>query len=216
MFNTIYIIERNSRVYQLHWKYRFGPLAVALPALSGTVASAAIPAVAAAAVPAATSSLLPTLAIGAAVGGTAMGISGTLQQGRTAEELGKARAEADRANAIAAEETAFERAKLVKQESKRLIKTGQAKSFASGTKGLPTSVIADIRAEAAKDISFIMKGGRTTGSFLRHRAAFSEASGKAARKQSVWSGISQGISGFGSIAMMGKQAGWFNKGRIPV
>jgi hypothetical protein len=44
----------------------------------------------------------------------------------------------------------------------------------------------------------------------RSSAAIEIATGKAAKKKSKWSALSQGLMGFGSIAMMGADAGLFS------
>lgn len=167
-----------------------------------------------------------TLLLGAMAAGTTMSISGQLQQGREAELQGKkmeaiakSRADILRQNALAVRNRAVEEAKIRGERGRKLL-ARQTTEFAAGNVlvnvGSPLVVEAQTKADIAKDIGFVLEEGRVESRELLSQAAYEEAygammkkRGKAARKQSKWNAIATGIQGFGTMAYMGYQGGYF-------
>ncbi len=161
-----------------------------------------------------------TLALAAIGIGTGLQISGTLrqgdiaeQQGRDAQKIAEARADIDIQNAEAARAAAVEEARIEKEKGRRLIATQKGQAAAGGIRinvGAPLVIEAQTRADITKDIGFILETGRAEEDFFRSSAALELATGrvalrqgKEAKKQSRVSALTQGLMGFGTIAMMG-------------
>jgi len=183
IFKTIYTVERNGKTFFLHWKYRFDPI-------------------------------ITPLAVGGMIAGTTMGITGTLQAGKEAEQIAEQRAAIDIKSAEAARRASVEEAKIRKEQGRRLIERQKGMAAAAGIRlnvGAPLVIEAQTEADIAKDIGFILERGREEAGYYRSRAGLEIATGKAARRKSKWDAISQGLTGFGSFAMMGTEAGWWGK-----
>jgi len=184
-FDIIYKIEKNGKVFLLHWKYRFDPL---------------------------------TLSLAAAGAGTAVSIAGTLQQGKQAEEIANERAAIDEKNAAAVRDASVEAATIKGERGRRLLAAQKSQAAAGGIRinvGSPLVIAAETRAAIAKDIGFGLERGRAEEEALLSSAALERRTGEQIRKRSVFNAISQGLSGFGSIAFMGTQAGIFKKTTAP-
>ena len=172
-FDTIYKVERNGKIFLLHWKYRIDPI---------------------------------TLALGATAVGTGVGIAGTLQEGREAEQIAEDRAAIDEKNALAVERASTEAARIKGERGRRLLASQKSQAAAGGIRinvGAPLVVAAETRAARAKDIGFGLERGDVEAAAFRSGAAIEKRTGKAIRKRSVFNAISQGLTGFGSIAFLG-------------
>lgn len=146
-----------------------------------------------------------TLAIVAVGVGTVAQIGGTLQAGKDANEIAKARAQVDIENAEAVDEAADEQAKIKRERGQRLIAEQKSQAAAGGVRinvGAPLVIEAETNAAITRDIGFALKRGRAESAAFRSSAALEIASGKAALKQSRQRAFAQGIQGFGSIAFM--------------
>ena len=146
-----------------------------------------------------------TLAFIAIGVGTAAQISGTLQQGKDANEIAKARAAVDIENAEAVDKAADEEAKIKREKGRRLISEQKSEFAAGGVRinvGAPLVIEAETNAAITRDIGFALKRRRVESSAFRSSAALEIASGKAAKKRSRQRAFAQGIQGFGSIAFM--------------
>ena len=155
-----------------------------------------------------------TLAIIALGVGTGLQVAGTIQQGKQAEKIAKARAAADIESAKAVREASVEEARIKSEKRRKILATQKSTAAAGNIRinvGVPLVIEAETNAEITKDIGFGLQRGRTEEDFFRSRAALEIASGKAARKQSKFKALSQGLLGFGSIAFMGADAGLFAK-----
>lgn len=183
IFKTVYRVERNGKTFFLHWQYRFDPVTAVV--------------------------------VGAVAAGTTMAVAGSLQAGKEAERLAKQSAAIDIQKAEAARRRSVEEAKLQKERGRRILATQKMAAAAGGVRldvGAPLVIEAQTRADIAKDIGFTLERGREEAAFYRSRAAVEKAQGRAAKKQSRWDAISQGLTGFGTIAYMGYDAGWFSGG----
>ena len=139
-------------------------------------------------------------------GGTAMQVAGTLQQGKEAEKIAKARAQVDEQNAVAVREASVEKARIQGERGRRELATQKGAAAASGIRinvGSPLVIEAETRAEIAKDIGFGLQAGRAESASLLQSAAFERAMGKSARKKSKYSALTQGIQGAVTIGLMG-------------
>lgn len=137
--------------------------------------------------------------------GVAAQISGTLQAGKDANEIAKARARVDIENAEAVDEAADEEAKIRREKGRRLISEQKSEFAAGGIRlnvGSPLVIEAETNAEITRDIGFLLKRRRAESAGFRSSAALEIATGKAAKKQSRQKAFAQGIQGFGSIAFM--------------
>lgn len=146
-----------------------------------------------------------TLAIIAVGVGTVAQIGGTLQAGKDANEIAKARAAVDIDNAEAVDKAADEEAKIKREKGRRLISEQKSQAAAGGIRlnvGAPLVIEAETNAAITRDIGFALKRGRTESSAFRSSAALEIAGGKAAKKRSRQKAFAQGIQGFGSIAFM--------------
>ncbi|MDD5328041.1 MAG: hypothetical protein PHY02_09570 [Phycisphaerae bacterium] len=172
-----------------------------------------------------TESLLMGALIGQGVG-TGLSIMGQIQEGKEAEEQGKrmkalaqARAAIDIENAEAARERSVEEAKIKSERGTKLLARQKA-AFAAGNVltnvGSPLVLEAETKRDIAKDIGFILETGRGESDAYRSQAEYElaygdimEKQGKKARKQSKWDALATGLGGFGSMAYMGYQGGYF-------
>ncbi|KKL61895.1 hypothetical protein LCGC14_2190670 [marine sediment metagenome] len=146
--------------------------------------------------------------------GTAVGVSQTLQQGKQAEKIAKARAQIDLKNAEAVRRASVEEATIEKERSVRARATAKATAAAGGIRineGLPLVIDTQIAAATAKDIGFILERGRVTEGAFRSSAALEIARGKALRRKSKFDALSQGLLGFGQLGLSASQAGLFSK-----
>jgi len=151
-----------------------------------------------------------TLAMVGVGAGTTMGIMSTLEQGKQAEKISKARAAIDIQNAEAVRRASVEKARIKGEKGRRLIETQKSAAATGNIRinvGSPLVIAAQTRRDITKDIGFTLETGRTEEGFFRSSAAIEIATGKAARKKSKMSAWKQGIMGFGSIAMMGVGSG---------
>lgn len=173
---------------------------------------------------------METLALGAMAAGTAMSISGQLQQGKAAEQEGRdmqklanVRAEIARQNAEAARTQSVEKAKILAERKTKLLASQKA-AFAAGNVMInidsPLVLAAETERDVAKDIGFVLEEGRVERDLLLSEAAYETAygslmakKGKAARKQSMWGALGTGLKGFGSMAYMGYQGGYWGGGK---
>lgn len=188
IFDDTIQIERNGRMFYAHWKHRHAPLVAAAPLILSAV-------------------------------GTAAAVSSTIQEGKDAEELADQRAAVDLENAEAVREASVEEAKIGKERTRRILATQKSQAAADGIRinvGSPLVIEAETRAALVEDIGFGLERGRAEALGLTTSAGFEKESGKAVRKRSKFSAISQGLQGFGSIAKMGKDAGFGSKKRLPV
>ena len=157
---------------------------------------------------------LETLAIGAMAAGTGMQVMGTLQQGKDAEKIAKQRAAIEIANAEATRKASVTEAQIRAEQGRRLLATQKSQAAAGNVRinaGSPLVIAAETRELIARDIGYVLETGRVESDTLRANAALERAQGKAIRKQSKYSALSQGLMGFGSMFSLGKDAGWFTK-----
>lgn len=137
--------------------------------------------------------------------GTVAQIGGTLQQGKDANEIAKARAAVDIENAEAVDKAADEEAKIRRERGRRLIEEQKSEFAAGGVRinvGAPLVIEAETNAAVTRDIGFALKRGRAESAAFKASAALEIAGGKAAKKRSRQRALAQGILGFGSIAFM--------------
>ena len=154
------------------------------------------------------------LAVGTMVAGTAMSVVGSIQQGKQAEQIGKARADIDRQNAKFALEAATEKARILGERGRRLGAANKAAQAAGGTMinaGTSLVIEAENEANIAKDVGFTMMQGENAYWSGMSSAAIEEAQGKAMKKQSLWDAMATGMQGMGSIAFLGYQGGLWGK-----
>ena len=178
VFETIEV-ERNGRIWRLHWKNRHDPITL--------------------------------LVIGAV--GTTVGIGQTLQQGKQAEKIAKARAQIDLKDAEAVRRASVEEATIEKERSVRARAAAKAAAAAGGIRineGLPLVIDTQIAAATAKDIGFILERGRVKAGAFRSSAAIELARGKAIRRKSKFDALTQGLLGFGTLGLAASGAGLFS------
>lgn len=148
------------------------------------------------------------LALAAMATGTGIEMAGTLKEGKIAEKIAKQRAGIDIATAEATRRASVEEARIQAERGRRLLATQKGIAAAAGVRldvGAPLVIEAQTRADMARDIGFVLERGREESAFYRSRAALERARGKAAKRKSRWSAISQGLKGFETIAMMDQQ-----------
>ena len=156
--------------------------------------------------------IVTPLLVGTMVAGTVMGMAGTREEGRQAEKISQQRAAIDIKSAEAARRASVEEARIKKERGRRFLAQQKGVAAAGGVKinvGAPLVIEAQTRADIAKDIGFVLERGREESAFYRSRAGMEIATGKAKRRKSKWDALSQGLTGFGSLAMMGTDAGWW-------
>lgn len=181
------IVERNGYIFLAHPRMRFDPI---------------------------TSGVLTKVAMGTMIAGTTIGMMGKLREGERAEDISEQRAAADIASAEAVRRMSVEEARIKKEKGRRFLEEQKAAAAAGGIRlnvGAPLVIEAETRADIAKDVGFVLERGREEERFYKSRAAIEKARGKAKRKRSRWEAISQGLTGFGSLAFMGTEAGWWGK-----
>ena len=144
--------------------------------------------------------------------GTAVGVSQTLQQGKRAEKIAKARAQIDLNDAEAVRRASVEEATIEKERSVRSRAAAVASAAAGGIRvnvGLPLVIDTQIAAATAKDIGFILERGRVEEGAFRSSAAIEIARGKSLRRKSKFDALSQGLLGFGQLGLAASGAGLF-------
>ena len=149
---------------------------------------------------------IETLALAGIAAGTALQVQGTLEEGKQAEEIAKARADIDIANAEATRKASVEKAKIKGERGRKLIETQKSAAAAGGIRinvGSPLVIEAQTRADIAKDIGFSLETGRVEEQIFRSSAALEIAQGKALKKKSKFDALAQGLQGFGSVATLG-------------
>ncbi len=174
-FDTIYV-ERNGRIWRMHWKNRYDPITLGVLAITAT-------------------------GIGAAVG-----ISQTIQQGKQAEKIAEQRAQIDIEDAEATRRASVEEAKIEAEKGRRLLATQKSQAAAGGIRinvGAPLVIETQTRAEITRDIGFGLERGRTESEFFISRAALEIAGGKLAKRKSKFQALQLGLQGLGTIAFMG-------------
>lgn len=147
--------------------------------------------------------------------GTLMQVGGALKQGKMAEKIGKQRAAVDEMRAKQVFENARTEAEIVGEKRNRLIEQNKSQAAASGVSILSPTVDAieqEVRRTMGLDISSILNKGRQAKTDYLQSAEYERAIGKAKRKQSIWDAIGTGVSGAGSIALMGYDAGIWGSG----
>jgi hypothetical protein len=147
--------------------------------------------------------------------GTGVKMVGQLQQGKMAEKIGKQRAAVDTMKAQQAWENAKTEADITAEKRNRLIATQKSQAAAGGI--MINSPVVDVIEEDTNrivnaDISNILRQGRQEKTAYLQSAAYERAMGKAQRKQSIWDAVGTGVSGAGSIAWMGYDAGMWGGG----
>lgn len=150
--------------------------------------------------------------------GTAVGVGQTLQQGKRAEKIAKARAQIDLKNAEAVRRASVEEATIEKERSVRSRATALASAAAGEIRineGLPLVIDTQIAAATAKDIGFILERGRVEEGAFRSSAAIELARGKALRRKSKFDALSQGLLGFGSLGLAAHDLGLFSTNIAP-
>ena len=176
-------IEKNGRIWKLHPFRRYDPITASL-AVAGA--------------------------------GTAVNVAGTLKQGKQEQQIAERRAEIDIENAEAVRESAVERATIERERGQRILATQKSQAAASGIRinvGAPLVIAAETRANIARDIGFGLEAGRVEEGQFRSSAALEIAGGKAAKKASRFSALTQGLTGAANIGFMGSEAGLFGKTR---
>ena len=175
VFDTIYI-ERNGRVWPMHWKNRHDPTILATVALVGTAV------------------------------GTGVAVGQTLQQGRQAEKIAERRAQIDIENSEAVRRASVEEARIKTEKGRRLLATQKSRAAAGGIRinvGVPLVIEAQTRAEITADIGFGLERGRTESEFFKSRAALEIAGGRLAKRKSRFQALRLGLQGLQTIAFMG-------------
>ncbi len=144
--------------------------------------------------------------------GVGLDVGGEIEQGRQTMAIAEQRAQVDLENAAAVDKATDEQAKILEEKRIRTVATSKSDIAAGGIKlgeGLDLVIEAEINDTFWKEKKFGTEAGRSEAAFFRSRAGVERAVGKAAQKRSVWSAIGKGAIGFGSIAMMGVEAGLF-------
>jgi len=175
-------VLRGNRIFFLHPFWRFDPITLTIMAVSAV--------------------------------GTAMKVKSTLQQGKDAEKIANARAAIDIKNAEATRKASVEKARIQKERGRRLIEEQKSAAAAGGIRinvGAPLVIEKETQEDITKDIGFGLETGRAESDAFRSSAALEIAQGKAARKQSKYNALSQGLIGFGSLAFGASKAGLFAK-----
>jgi hypothetical protein len=133
-------------------------------------------------------------------------VGGALRRGRESEEIHEQRAAIDRANAIAAEAAAVEKAKILAERGERL-KARQKAGFISGgirsNVGVPLLVEAQTKADIAKDVGFSLDVGRAEAGQFRASADIERRIGKFKRRRSRFDAI--GVGKGAGISFLGLQ-----------
>ena len=134
-----------------------------------------------------------------------------LEQGRTAEQEGKARAEVDIRKAKAVRESAVEQAKITSDAGRRFDATQKSQAADGGIKinvGSPLVIATETRAAITKDIGWGLRSARFAEAALRSSAYNERTDAKAAKKESKIK-FQQDVT-YGSISymMQGRQENW--------
>ncbi len=150
--------------------------------------------------------------------GTGVSVLGTLQQGRQQEKIAKRQAEIDIESARQVRESSVEEARIKRERGRVLLARQKGAAAAGGIRlnvGVPLVIEAETQAAITQDIGFSLEGGREEAGFLRSRAAVTRATGRAARRRSRFSALTQGLLGAATFGTGAREAGLFRRPSLP-
>lgn len=178
-FNEIRLVEQNGRIYQLHWRYRFGPAMI-------PIAMAAM-----------------AVGTGMQVAGSIQQgkMADKIAKQRAAvDTMNAANA---KQNAMTEAQIQAEKGRRLMSTQTALAAAGGIKV----NQGAPLVIEADTKSKIAQDVGYILRrGGQAEQSYLAS-ADIERQIGKNTKKQSQWDAVGTGLQGMGSIAFMGADAG---------
>lgn len=177
LFNDVIEIERNGRLWRLHFNRRYDPITLSM------------------------------IAVGAGTGMQIAGTLKQGKQAEEISEARAAidiqNAEAVREASVEKAKIQGERGRKLLEKQKSTAAAGNIRINV----GSPLVIETETRAALAKDIGFSLEQGRVESDAFRASAAVERATGKAAKKRSKFAAIAQGLQGFATIAFMGAMAG---------
>jgi hypothetical protein len=180
IFRTVYQVERNGRVFLLHWKNRYDPMTLAM----GGVAAGT----------------------GLQIGGSLQQgrDANAIAKQRAAVDIAQAEAVERAAGQEARVRAEGTRRLLASQRS------AAAAGGIRINAGAPLVIAADTRRLAARETGFMLDRSRAEAEAYRQSAAIERATGKLAKKRAKRSALMQALTGATNIAMMGYQGGMFS------
>jgi len=199
IFKTTYTVERNGKIFHLHWKYRCNPI----PMIGGLAGGAGGLLSGAGGMLGGITQMAGPIG---KIAGPMMGMLTTREEGKEEQAISKYREAAYEKEARRLDIRAEEQARITKERLIRLLATQKSGAAAANVKmnvGSPLVIASQTKADAAKDIGFALAEGRYRSGFMRDMAAWERYAGKKKKKKSKWDTISQGIGLFGTIADMG-------------
>lgn len=136
-----------------------------------------------------------------AVGGTALGAIGTIQQGRAQQEASNYNALVSRENAISAQQNATLNEAAFRRQSARLVGSQIANVGASNIAmtGSVLDVLEETIAIQEVDALNIRRQGQLQARSLEQQARLDIAQGRAAQASSMFGAAGQLLSGFGRL-----------------
>ncbi len=181
LFDTIYQVERNGKVFFLHWKNRFDPVTLAI---AGVAAGT-----------------------GLQVAGTLQQGRQAEDIAKQRAAVDVQNAQAVREASVEEARIKKERGRRVLATQKSQAAAGGIRINV----GVPLVIEAETEAEIARDIGLGLERGRAEEGAFLSSAAIERASGKAAKRRSRFLALTQGLLGASSIAFKAKDAGLFKK-----
>lgn len=145
---------------------------------------------------------LPIIAAAAAVVGAGISMYGSVQQGKAAEEAGRAQRNINERNAIQIENQGKEEEKLLRKNSRRQLGEMRTDYGASGVtlEGSPLDWMVDSAMAAERDALNIKFTAQDRAQSMRLGGQYAFEEGQSKKKAYTWQAIGTGVSAAGSMA----------------
>ena len=157
---------------------------------------------------------IPIIMAAVSAAGVAMQMQATQQAGRDAKKIARQRAAIDMANAEQTRVSTVAEAKSRGEQGRRLLAMQKSQAAAGNIRintGSPLVIETETQELIARDIGYVLETGRFESAMFESGAGLEMAQGRAIKKQSDASALAQGLQGYGSVAMTGRESGMFGR-----
>lgn len=145
---------------------------------------------------------VPVIAAAAVVIGAGISMYGSIQQGKAAEEAGRAQKNINEQNAMQIEKQGKDEEKLLRQNSRKQLGDMRTDYGASGVtlEGSPLDWMVDSAMAAERDALNIRYTTQDRATSMRMGGQYALQEGESKKKAYTWQAIGTGVSAAGSMA----------------